>query len=60
MARARAPSATALDGEGGYGPRIAGTELVEDAEAIERLLREGRGEMPPVGRDWDDTQMSTR
>ena len=45
------------DGEGGYGPRIAGTGLVEDEEAIERLLREGRGEMPPVGRDWDDTQM---
>jgi cytochrome c oxidase subunit II len=44
-------------GEGGYGPRIAGTELLQDTEAVERLLREGRGEMPPVGRDWDDTQM---
>jgi cytochrome c oxidase subunit II len=46
-----------VEGDGGYGPRIAGTELVEDAEAVEQLLREGRGEMPPVGRDWDDTQM---
>jgi len=46
-----------LDGEGEYGPRIAGTELIEDAEAIEGLLREGRGAMPPVGRDWNDTEM---
>ena len=46
-----------LDGAGGYGPRIAGSELLEDPEAIEDLLREGRGKMPPVGRDWDDTEM---
>ena len=46
-----------LDGEGGYGPRIAGTGLVEDPEAVEKLLREGRGAMPPVGRDWNDTEM---
>ena len=26
-------------------------------EAIEGLLREGRGAMPPVGRDWNDTEM---
>lgn len=46
-----------LEGEGGFGPRIAGTGLVSDAEAIERLVREGRGAMPPVGRDWSDTQL---
>ena len=46
-----------LDGEGEYGPRIAGTELLADADAIEGLLREGRGAMPPVGRDWNDTEM---
>ena len=46
-----------LDGEGGYGPRIAGTTLIDDTEGIERLLRNGRGYMPPVGRDWDDDQM---
>ena len=45
-----------LDGEGGYGPTIAGTELIEDADAIEGLLREGRGAMPPVGRGWTDRQ----
>jgi len=46
-----------LDGEGEYGPRIAGTELIADADAIEGLLREGRGAMPPVGRDWNDAEM---
>jgi cytochrome c oxidase subunit II len=46
-----------LDGEGGYGPRIAGSELLQDPEAIEKLLLEGRGNMPPVGRDWDDEEM---
>ena len=46
-----------VDGEGGYGPKIAGTELLDDADAIEGLLREGRGAMPPVGRGWSDTEM---
>ena len=46
-----------IEGEGGYGPRVAGSDLLDDREAIERLLREGRGLMPPVGRDWDDAQM---
>ncbi len=46
-----------LDGEGEYGPRIAGTGLGEDPEALEKLLREGRGAMPPVGRDWTDTEI---
>jgi cytochrome c oxidase subunit II len=47
-----------LDGEGAYGPRLAGTELVEDREAVVRVLREGRGLMPAVGRDWDDEQLT--
>jgi cytochrome c oxidase subunit 2 len=46
-----------IEGEGGYGPRVAGSDLLDDPEAVERLLREGRGLMPPVGRDWDDAQM---
>jgi cytochrome c oxidase subunit 2 len=46
-----------LDGQGGYGPQIAGSALVQDPEAVEKLVREGRGAMPPVGKDWDDTEM---
>lgn len=45
-----------LDGSGGYGPRIAGSELIQDREAIEQLLEEGRGRMPPVGRDWSEVE----
>jgi cytochrome c oxidase subunit 2 len=47
-----------MDGEGGYGPRVAGSALVQDPAAIEKLVREGgRIAMPPVGRDWTDTEI---
>jgi cytochrome c oxidase subunit II len=44
-------------GQGGYGPAIADSTLATDARAVERLLRNGRGAMPPVGRGWNDRQM---
>ncbi len=47
-----------LSGEGGYGPKLAGNGLVDDPEALERLLRNGLGQMPPVGKDWTDEQMT--
>lgn len=47
-----------LQGEGGYGLRIAGTQLVSDEQAIETLLRRGGILMPPVGRDWGQTEMN--
>jgi cytochrome c oxidase subunit 2 len=45
-------------GEGDYGPKIAGTALVGDPQAVEGVIRNGFGEMPPVGRDWDDNEMT--
>jgi len=45
-------------GEGDYGPKIAGTALVSDPQAVEGVIRNGFGKMPPVGRDWDDNQMT--
>ena len=45
-------------GEGDYGPKIAGTDLVQDPAAVEKLLREGFGKMPPVGREWNDAEMA--
>jgi cytochrome c oxidase subunit 2 len=45
------------EGQGGYGPRIAGSELLDDPEAVEQLVREGFGRMPPVGREWSDQQI---
>ncbi len=47
-----------MSGEGEYGPKIAGSDLVSDSAAVEKLLREGFGEMPPVGREWNDAEMS--
>ena len=46
-----------LAGEGDIGPTLAGNELLDDPAGIERVVREGRGLMPPVGADWTDRQM---
>jgi cytochrome c oxidase subunit 2 len=45
-------------GEGDYGPKIAGTAQVGDPNAVEEVLRNGFGAMPPVGRDWTDDEMT--
>jgi len=47
-----------LAGEGDIGPRLAGNSLLQDANALETVVRNGRGEMPPVGKDWEDRQMT--
>jgi cytochrome c oxidase subunit 2 len=47
-----------LSGEGDVGPRLQGNALLNDAAAVERVIREGRGEMPPVGKDWEDRQLN--
>jgi cytochrome c oxidase subunit II len=45
-------------GEGGIGPRLAGSATLSEPEAIENIVRNGRGEMPAVGADWSDEQLS--
>jgi cytochrome c oxidase subunit 2 len=47
-----------LSGEGDVGPKLQGNSLLDDDAAIEQVIREGRGQMPPVGKDWEDLQMS--
>jgi cytochrome c oxidase subunit 2 len=44
-------------GEGGIAPRIAGSPTLSDAEALESIVRNGRGAMPPVGSHWTDEQV---
>jgi mono/diheme cytochrome c family protein len=44
-------------GEGGIAPRIAGSPILSDAEALESVVRNGRRTMPPVGSHWTDEQM---
>lgn len=46
-----------LSGEGDIGPRLAGNQLLDDSAAVEQVVRNGRGEMPPVGKDWEERQM---
>ena len=46
------------DGEGGIGPRLAGSPTLADADAIEQIVRNGRGEMPAVGSEWSDEQIA--
>jgi len=47
-----------LAGEGDIGPALAGSGLLDDPEAVEEVVRNGRGEMPPVGKDWGQRQLS--
>ena len=44
-------------GEGGVGPRVSGSPTLTDAEGLEDIVRNGRGDMPPVGSHWSDEQM---
>ena len=46
------------EGEGGYGPRIAGSALVQDDQALATLLHNGGIKMPPVGKDWTDEEIA--
>ena len=47
-----------MNGEGGIGPRIAGSPTLTDVEDLGNLVRNGRGAMPAVGADWTDEQVA--
>jgi len=44
------------DGQGLIGPGIGGA-TASNAATVSEIVRNGRGEMPPVGRDWPERQM---
>jgi cytochrome c oxidase subunit II len=46
-----------LAGEGGIGPRIAGSPTLTDPAALATLVRNGRRTMPAVGSGWTDAQV---
>jgi cytochrome c oxidase subunit 2 len=46
-----------FSGEGGIGPRIAGSIVLADPTAVENLVRNGRRTMPAVGSDWTSEQV---
>jgi cytochrome c oxidase subunit II len=47
-----------LNGEGGVARRIAGSTILQDPEAIEDIVRNGRRTMPAVGAGWTDEQIT--
>jgi mono/diheme cytochrome c family protein len=46
-----------LAGQGDIGPKIAGSALLADPQALELLLRQGQRKMPAVGKLWSDDEM---
>ena len=46
-----------LAGQGDIGPKIAGSALLAQPQALETLLRQGGKKMPAVGKLWSDDQM---
>jgi cytochrome c oxidase subunit II len=46
-----------LAGQGDIGPKIAGSALLAQPQALEALLRQGGKKMPAVGKLWSDDQM---
>jgi cytochrome c oxidase subunit II len=45
------------EGQGLIGPGLSAS-TVSNAAAVEEIVRNGRGEMPAVGADWDDREMN--
>jgi cytochrome c oxidase subunit 2 len=48
-----------LSGPRLVGPTLGGNPTLANRESLVTLLREGRGEMPAVGRGWSDAQLDT-
>jgi cytochrome c oxidase subunit II len=48
-----------VNGEGGTGPRIAGSPTLTDEATLAALLRNGKGEMPAVGSGWSNEQVAS-
>ncbi len=46
-----------LAGEGGIARRIAGSTILQDPEAVEDIVRNGRRTMPAVGAGWTSEQI---
>jgi cytochrome c oxidase subunit II len=46
------------EGQGYIGPAIKGNPLLSDPQGLGNLIRNGQGEMPPVGVDWSDKQVN--
>ncbi len=48
------------DGEGGFGPALAGAAIVKDAAKFDEVVKKGRGSMPPYATLSDDDLANLR
>jgi cytochrome c oxidase subunit 2 len=46
-----------MKGQGGYGPAIADNSIIVQPAGLDAIVRNGRGNMPPVGATWTAAQM---
>jgi len=44
-------------GQGGIGPNIANSAIIQNKDSLETIVRNGRNLMPAVGSDWSDRQV---
>jgi mono/diheme cytochrome c family protein len=47
-----------LAGQGGIGPTLQGNGTAANAASLRKLVRDGTGLMPAVGRDWTDREVN--
>ena len=46
-----------MQGQGGYGPALSANSILTQKSALEALIRNGRGLMPPVANTWTNAQV---
>ncbi|MGZ4354098.1 MAG: cytochrome c oxidase subunit II [Gaiellaceae bacterium] len=46
-----------MQGQGGYGPALSQNPILTQPSALESIVRNGRGKMPPVGNTWTAEQI---
>jgi cytochrome c oxidase subunit II len=45
------------NGQGGIGPNIANSAIIQNKDSLETIVRNGKNLMPPVGSNWSQRQM---
>jgi mono/diheme cytochrome c family protein len=46
-----------MEGQGGYGPNLSHNPILTQPTALDAIVTQGRGNMPPVGNTWTAEQL---
>ena len=46
-----------MEGQGGYGPNLSHNPILTQPAALDAIVTQGRGNMPPVGNTWTAEQL---